>query len=722
LAPFFIQTSYSGRSPILLIYSYFIDFLGFLRRSEQHRVKVLQHKGKFLDCKQGRLPLQLLEKPEPLRGPACIDDFLGGRLIVLRFILGLVALSVSVVVMSTPVGPMSYQGRLLDANGVPHDGSADFIIRIYDSESGGTLKYQETKNASPVNDGVYTFNIGEGPSTGGDSAWDVYLWQQNLNSLFLELSVNGETLSPRSELTSSPHAFTATLALSAESLGGKTAAEYDNILEGICESAKGRWLNIAEKCLGVNSDFSVAAVGGVVVNITTLHSGTDFTDLDLSGADISGIEFSNRNLSGTHFIGTTYSSQGVDGANLSNTVWDGATDTYTAGTYALFSSSSNLDGATFKNMSLAKWYLLNGVHIDGLSAAELTACPYQLTSASWFCREQYSGSGRWMLLGPNANLSSISALASDAGHLNTNSFGVTNLRGANFDGVTLTQSFYSIDVENATFVNATLKNTWFRQGYENTDFTSAAFDNVRFTFGVSNLDGVIFDKASLEKVRFLGEGTGQAEQEIKYTYNGFPGFNEVSMRNVSFEGGLSSGIVNFQDCHMEDIVFDTPMRAFIVDSYITGNLVVDNSEGDKYAFHNHESLDGMETSTIQNAVIRGDLRDVIISETAIRYTEIFSRVDDNYFNSTVFATVAFQNVYMEGLFGEVTIQNCEEASDMVMAGDWRGATISNCDFTNIRWVERDDGDTYCPHGIYQQNYQCPLPAGNTCDGFACNDF
>ena len=154
---------------------------------------------------------------------------------------------------ATPVGPMNYQGRLLDNQGIPVTGSYNFVIKIYHDPTSGTLKYQESINSVAVDDGVYSFRIGLGPKTGGDSLWDIDLWQLNLNDLFLEVVVNGETLSPRHELASAPHAFTATLALSAGALGNKTAAEFDNILEGVCVSGQGKWLDKINKCLGVGA-------------------------------------------------------------------------------------------------------------------------------------------------------------------------------------------------------------------------------------------------------------------------------------------------------------------------------------------------------------------------------------------------------------------------------------------------------------------------------------
>ena len=56
--------------------------------------------------------------------------------------------------VATPVGPMNYQGRLLDNQGIPVTGNYTFTVRIYNDPVSGTLKYSEVHNNVAVNDGV----------------------------------------------------------------------------------------------------------------------------------------------------------------------------------------------------------------------------------------------------------------------------------------------------------------------------------------------------------------------------------------------------------------------------------------------------------------------------------------------------------------------------------------------------------------------------------------
>src|SRR5690606_37285041 len=210
--------------------------------------------------------------------------------------------------------------------GVPVTGSYNFVARVYDAASGGTLKYQENHNSIAVDDGVYAFLVGTQIKTGGDSTWSVELWHC-CSVLFLEIVVNGETPSPRHPLDAAPFAFQSTLALTtnnALTLGGKSSAWFDSTLEAICVSSKGKWLELANggagDCLGIGTSFP----GPTLVNWNTLTASSDFKNLDLTRANISGINFSGANLTGTLFKETTYSVQGMSGANLTSTQWDAA--------------------------------------------------------------------------------------------------------------------------------------------------------------------------------------------------------------------------------------------------------------------------------------------------------------------------------------------------------------------------------------------------------------
>ena len=103
---------------------------------------------------------------------------------------------------------MSYQGLLLDSNGIPLDGNYNMTFSIYADSTGGTPLWVEMHNNSTrqvtVNDGLFEVVLGEFvPITpgffGGSPRW-------------LQTTVSGEDLCPRKPLTSAPSALRAAVA------------------------------------------------------------------------------------------------------------------------------------------------------------------------------------------------------------------------------------------------------------------------------------------------------------------------------------------------------------------------------------------------------------------------------------------------------------------------------------------------------------------------------
>jgi hypothetical protein len=93
---------------------------------------------------------------------------------------------------------LSHQGRLLDENGSPvADGNYDVEYKIYQVVTGGTAVYTETSTVA-VKDGLFTNSLGL------TSTIDPTIFAQ---PTWLEVTVNGETLTPRQRLQGSPFAF-----------------------------------------------------------------------------------------------------------------------------------------------------------------------------------------------------------------------------------------------------------------------------------------------------------------------------------------------------------------------------------------------------------------------------------------------------------------------------------------------------------------------------------
>jgi hypothetical protein len=93
---------------------------------------------------------------------------------------------------------VNYQGRLADDAGVPLTGTYGMSFALYDAVEGGTLIWgPENHTAVPVSEGL--FSVGLGSQTSGGiptTTWN--------GDRYLEITVGGETLSPRELIRSVP--------------------------------------------------------------------------------------------------------------------------------------------------------------------------------------------------------------------------------------------------------------------------------------------------------------------------------------------------------------------------------------------------------------------------------------------------------------------------------------------------------------------------------------
>lgn len=112
----------------------------------------------------------------------------------------------------TPGKTVTYQGRLNDAGG-PFTGSADMQFTVWTEESGGVQIDDSTSQDVVVSDGLFTTQLMFAKSTfDGSERW-------------LQVSVDGVTLSPRQAITPAPSSIFATIAENATS--AHTAASAD---------------------------------------------------------------------------------------------------------------------------------------------------------------------------------------------------------------------------------------------------------------------------------------------------------------------------------------------------------------------------------------------------------------------------------------------------------------------------------------------------------------
>ncbi|MGM0558203.1 MAG: hypothetical protein ACQEVA_17595 [Myxococcota bacterium] len=137
-----------------------------------------------------------------------------------RLTLSLVALLAAMLWAGSAVAQvpqtMTYQGRLTDSGGQPLDSTVEVTFRVYDAASGGSEVWSETFATLDVNDGSFSAELGSsepfGETFDGSDRW-------------LEITIDGETLSPRTPMDSVPYAIKAGTAADADTVGGKTVNE-----------------------------------------------------------------------------------------------------------------------------------------------------------------------------------------------------------------------------------------------------------------------------------------------------------------------------------------------------------------------------------------------------------------------------------------------------------------------------------------------------------------
>jgi len=135
---------------------------------------------------------------------------------VLGFFTGLMAITLFISINAAFAVPESInlQGKLTDAEGNPLHGIFSMSFYLFDSETEGTLVWEETQSVV-ASQGIYSVQLGI------SSTLDVTVFDHS--ELFLEVVIEGETLSPRQSLTSTAFSMKAA---DSEMLNGMTVWDF----------------------------------------------------------------------------------------------------------------------------------------------------------------------------------------------------------------------------------------------------------------------------------------------------------------------------------------------------------------------------------------------------------------------------------------------------------------------------------------------------------------
>jgi hypothetical protein len=171
---------------------------------------------------------------------------------------------------------VGYQGRLMTASGEPEMGVVTMTFTLLDAETNGNVVWGPESHEVGLNEGFYNVFLGE------VMALDSRVF--NGRELFLELSVEGQPLTPRQRLASVPYALACT---SAQSIAGGTGTVNAGSVQvgGITViDSTGR---LTEAALPMHTHSATTITSGVL-DPSVVPTGTDDTKLPLAGGTMTG--------------------------------------------------------------------------------------------------------------------------------------------------------------------------------------------------------------------------------------------------------------------------------------------------------------------------------------------------------------------------------------------------------------------------------------------------
>ncbi len=131
------------------------------------------------------------------------------KYLLLMFVLAAVIIPVSAYAIPQQI---NFQGRLTSFEGSPITTSTSVTFNLYNASSGGSPLWSTSTSVTPDKNGAFSVLLSCDSSNFDD-----------VNNRWLEVVVNGQTLTPRQQFASVPFAYRA---ITAESLSGGATGPY----------------------------------------------------------------------------------------------------------------------------------------------------------------------------------------------------------------------------------------------------------------------------------------------------------------------------------------------------------------------------------------------------------------------------------------------------------------------------------------------------------------
>ena len=350
------------------------------------------------------------------------------KILAIRVILALLGLSMAAAGAfgaAPPPSLVNYQGVLRDASDKPRDGTFDMTFHFYDASVGGNELLVDAHTGSGgvvVANGLFNVSLGGGVVSPGSGTVSYRVFDdvfRNVQTVYLEVQIGSETLTPRVRVVSAGYA------LNAGALGGVGATGYVDTssgaqikdgpltanqgLFGYNDSGSGSGFGVSGRGLGGGGefratmgsgvadlgigDYGIRATGDALAGYFYAPDGTaaglglsSGVAVHASGTQMGGA-FSDVNTITNVFVGSP--SYGIDATatggaragRFQNTSTAGSGVAYLGyGTYGLYvSSSSSYTPAAFDN--------------GGIASTLLSSGHWGLTATGQFCGAGCGGGG-----------------------------------------------------------------------------------------------------------------------------------------------------------------------------------------------------------------------------------------------------------------------------------------------------------------------------------------
>lgn len=254
--------------------------------------------------------------------------FLASLLLATLLFVGLFSLTVFPADAASAPNILNYQGRLLNANGVPiSTTTASISFAIYSAVSGGTCVWSNNSGTCAsivartvsLTDGLFSENLGDTAAGTPYAAIPDAVFADNA-ALYLEVIVEGETLSPRKQLVAAPYSMnsdtidgfnsTQVGATSAAALVLDSAGNLQLTGNPSGPAVSNGSLYINPSSLNAADDdiiFGIAIDGASIFSVNGTGLTTVGSDINIAGAEL---------LAGTLYLNSGYLSSTGNNLNL----------------------------------------------------------------------------------------------------------------------------------------------------------------------------------------------------------------------------------------------------------------------------------------------------------------------------------------------------------------------------------------------------------------------